>query len=238
MDTNYVITFMSKEWIIANSISFLYIFLCLYIGKSLTKQNAKTFAKIFVSIFIFSYVIYHLMHIIDGTWSLNKRLPFHLCGFSSVISFFILFIDKKQIWFEFLFYAGVLGGLNALLTPVIDDYTGTTFFYLEYFYSHTSIIILPLFMFYYMDMRLSRYSWLRAFFIINLLLLIIMPIDFMIDANYMYLKEPPPLDHPLISGEWPYYLINLEFIVLLLLFLTYHIFNSTILRNKLKKSTF
>ena len=38
--------------------------------------------------------------------------------------------------------------------------------------------------------------------------------DFMIDANYMYLKEPPPIDHPLISGEWPYYLFNLEFIVL------------------------
>ena len=51
----------------------------------------------------------------------------------------------------------------------------------------------------------------------------------------MYLKGPPAINHPLISGEWPYYLINLEFIVLLLLFLTYHIFNSPILSNKNKK---
>ena len=156
MDVNYAISFMSKDWIVANSISILYLISCLLIGKSLSKKNVEIFAKYFTYVFIVVYIIYHINHIIDGTWSLNKRLPFHLCGFSSVITCFILFIDKKQYWFEFLFYAGVLGGLNALLTPLIDNYTGTNFFYIEYFYSHTSIIILPLYMYYFMDMKLIK----------------------------------------------------------------------------------
>ena len=59
-----------------------------------------------------------------------------------------------------------------------------------------------------------------------------MPLDFIIDANYMYLKEPPAVNHPLVSGEWPYYLINLEFIVLILLYFTYSLFKSPILSNK------
>ena len=171
MDVNYAISFMSKDWIVANSISILYLISCLLIGKSLSKKNVEIFAKYFTYVFIVVYIIYHINHIIDGTWSLNKRLPFHLCGFSSVITCFILFIDKKQYWFEFLFYAGVLGGLNALLTPLIDNYTGTNFFYIEYFYSHTSIIILPLYMYYFMDMKLTKYSWLRCFLIINLSLI-------------------------------------------------------------------
>ncbi len=232
MDVNYAIPFMSKDWIIANSLSFLYAICIMGIGKFLNEKNRIVFIRYFVYLFIISYVIYHLLHIKGGTWSIDKRLPFHLCGFSSVITCFILFIKKKQIWFEFLFYAGILGGLNALLTPLIDNYTGTSFFYVEYFYSHTSIIILPLYMYYYMNMELSKFSWLKSFVALNILLVFLMPLDFIIDANYMYLKEPPAVNHPLVSGEWPYYLINLEFIVLILLYFTYSLFKSPILSNK------
>ena len=85
-----------------------------------------------------------------------------------------------------------------------------------------------------MDLKLSKYSWLKSFIFINVLLIIIMPIDFMIDANYMYLKSAPAVDHPFVSGEWPYYLVNLEFVIFFLLFFTYHLFNSPLLRNKLR----
>ena len=118
MDVNYAIPFMSKDWIVANTLSVLYIIIVMGIGKFLSKEKRVTFIKYFVYLFIIIYAIYHYLHVIGGTWSLDKRLPFHLCGFSSVISCFILFVKRKEFWFDFLFYAGVLGGLNALLTPV------------------------------------------------------------------------------------------------------------------------
>lgn len=232
MDVNYAIPFMSKDWIVANTLSLIYFISIMGIGKILSKKNRIIFIKYFVYLFITSYIIYHYLHVIGGTWSIDKRLPFHLCGFSSVITCFILFIKKKQLWFDFLFYAGILGGLNALLTPLIDNYTGTNFFYVEYFYSHTSIIILPLYMYYYMDMDLSKLSWLKSFIALNILLVFLMPLDFYIDANYMYLKEPPAVNHPLVSGKWPYYLINLEFVVVILLYFTYSLFKSPLFTNK------
>lgn len=232
MDVNYAIPFMSKDWIVANTLSLMYFISVMGIGKILSKKNRIIFIKYFVYLFITSYIIYHYLHVIGGTWSIDKRLPFHLCGFSSVITCFILFIKKKQLWFEFLFYAGILGGLNALFTPLIDNYTGTSFFYVEYFYSHTSIIILPLYMYYYMDMDLSKLSWLKSFIALNILLVFLMPLDFYIDANYMYLKEPPAVNHPLVSGKWPYYLINLEFVVVILLYFTYSLFKSPLFINK------
>ena len=232
MDVNYAIPFMSKDWIVANTLSLIYFISIMGIGKILSKKNRIVFIKYFVYLFITSYIIYHFLHVIGGTWSIDKRLPFHLCGFSSVITCFIVFIKKKQLWFDFLFYAGILGGLNALLTPLIDNYTGTNFFYVEYFYSHTSIIILPLYMYYYMDMDLSKLSWLKSFIALNILLVFLMPLDFYIDANYMYLKEPPAVNHPLVSGKWPYYLINLEFVVVILLYFTYSLFKSPLFTNK------
>ena len=144
MDIDYAITFMSSDWIIANSLSLAYLILCLLIGKYSSKEFVKKFAIVFVYFFIIMYILFHYFHFVDGTWSLNKRLPLHLCGISSLITCVILFIDKKQFLFEFLFYAGILGGINALLTPLIDNYTGKNFYYFEYFYSHTSIIIFPL----------------------------------------------------------------------------------------------
>ena len=232
MDVNYAIPFMSKDWIVANTLSLIYLIIIMGIGKILSKKNRIIFIKYFVYLFITSYTIYHYLHVVGGTWSIDKRLPFHLCGFSSVITCFILFVKKKQLWFDFLFYAGILGGLNALLTPLIDNYTGTNFFYVEYFYSHTSIIILPLYMYYYMDMDLSKLSWLKSFIALNILLVFLMPLDFYIDANYMYLKEPPAVNHPLVSGKWPYYLINLEFVVVILLYFTYSLFKSPLFTNK------
>lgn len=83
-----------------------------------------------------------------------------------------------------------------------------------------------------MGMKLSKFSWLKSFVALNVILVFLMPLDFLIDANYMYLKEPPAVNHPLVTGDWPYYLVNLEFVVLILLYFTYSLFKSPILSNK------
>jgi hypothetical integral membrane protein (TIGR02206 family) len=231
MDINYAIPFLSDEWILNNFFSLIYIIAFLLLGKYVNKDQKLLLAYSFVYVFIGIYIVYHVMHFIEGTWSLSKRLPFHLCGISSVLVCVIMFLKKRQLAFEFLFYCGILGGINALLTPLIDNYTGTNFFYIEYYYSHSSIIIFPLYLFYFMEMKLTKYSWLKSFLILNILLIFIMPLDFLLDANYMYLVDPPPINHPLVTGEWPYYLIYLEFFVFFLLFFTYSLFKLPFLKN-------
>ena len=102
MDINYAIAFMSNDWIIANLFSLLYIIIILCIGKFLNKENREKFAIYFVYVFIVIYAIYHIIHVAEGTWSLNKRLPFHLCGFSSVITCFIFLM--KTVLFDIVSY--------------------------------------------------------------------------------------------------------------------------------------
>ena len=71
MDIDYSITFMSNDWIIANSLSLVYLIICLLIGKYSPKDFVKKFAIVFVYFFIVMYILFHYFHFVDGTWSLN-----------------------------------------------------------------------------------------------------------------------------------------------------------------------
>jgi uncharacterized membrane protein YwaF len=40
-------------------------------------------------------------------------------------------------------------------------------------------------------------------------------------GNYMFLMEPPEVSNPLVFGEWPWYIINISIIGLILMCLAY-----------------
>ena len=48
-----------------------------------------------------------------------------------------------------------------------------------------------------------------------------MPLNFQIDSNYMYIAYPPKVNNPLIIGEWPYYILFWEVIVLMFTYSLY-----------------
>jgi uncharacterized membrane protein YwaF len=71
-------------------------------------------------------------------------------------------------------------------------------------------------------MELTKKSIIRTFITLNILLAIIMPFNFYVGGNYMYLAEPPQVDNPLVIGQWPYYVLWFEvFMIVLLLLLFY-----------------
>ena len=123
--------------------------------------------------------------------------------------------------FEFLFYAGIIGGIQAFLTPQINNFDGSFFEYFSYHFAHGGIIFLPIFMYLYLNYELTKFSWLRVVLYLNIVLAFVMPLNFQIDSNYMYLAYPPNVNNPLILGEWPYYILYWEFIIVIFTYTTY-----------------
>ena len=132
----------------------------------------------------------------------------------------ILFAVFNRL-FEFLFYAGILGAIQALLTPQINNFDGSNYEYLEYYISHTGILILPIYMFKNLHYALTKFSWLKVVVYLNILLLIVMPLNYVLDSNYMYLASKPHVSNPLVIGEWPYYIIFWEIIVVAFTYILY-----------------
>ena len=197
---NYIIDFLSDEWIRNTAYVILTILVCLFIGKFLKSNHKLKFAKLI---------------------ALSDNLPLQLCGISNLIACCILFIPKNKTLFEFLYYAGIIGAIQAFLTPQINNFDGTNFEYLEYHISHGGILLLPIYMYNVLGYNIRKFSWLKVLIYLNLLVVIILPLNFQIDSNYMYLAYPPNVDNPLIIGEWPYYILYWEIIILIFTYTLY-----------------
>lgn len=198
----------------------------LLLGYCLSIPNRIRLLK-FLAITMILITIYgHFFQLFNGNWVVAEELPLHLCGISNLICCIILFVPRKQILFEFLFYCGIIGGIQALLTPLINNYNGESYIYFQFFYRHGAIIVFPLFMRFLLGVPLSKKSWLRAFLVLNGLLLVIMPLNFVIGSNFMYLAHPPGVNHVLVMGEWPYYIIYWEFFIVVMFYMFYLIFKN------------
>ena len=221
MPENYVIEFLSKEWIRNTSFTILIILLYLLFGKFLKTNDKLKFAKIVSIILIITTITGHSRNIINGYWNISENLPLQLCGISNLIGCFILFIPKNKTLFEFFYYAGIIGAIQAFLTPQINNFDGTNYEYVEYYISHGGILLLPIYMFNNLGYKLRKFSWLKVLIYLNILLIFIMPLNFKINSNYMYLAYPPNVDNPLIIGEWPYYVMYWEIIIVIFTYTLY-----------------
>ena len=229
--STFAIEFMSNEWIRNASITIVLSSIYYYYIYNLEKNKITNILKISALVILTMTLSYHIILILNDLWTFKEDLPLHLCSVSALICCLIFFVKKKQYLFEFVFYCGIIGGLMAILTPQITLYDGNYFFYIMFYFKHASIIIIPILLMYKLKMKLSKYSWLKTFGGINILLAIVMPVNAALGSNYLYVAEPPIAKNPLILGTGentilglPDYVFGFEIILLLLLVLFYLIF--------------
>tara|TARA_B100001173_G_C15972913_1_gene540861 strand:- start:609 stop:1307 length:699 start_codon:yes stop_codon:yes gene_type:complete len=221
----YTVDFLSNSWSLTIICVFVLIFAVLFIGKKIEKSKKTLYAKVLALIMLGFYIANHVILISIGKWELSKELPFHLCSISGLICCFILFIPKnnRQFLFEFLFYCGIIGGVQAILTPLILDYGGYNFFYIQFFFKHAMIIAFPIYLRNNLGMKLTKFSWLKSFLVLNVLMIILIQINNILGSNYMYVNTPPAVENPLVIGEWPTYLYWWELFVLILILIVFFI---------------
>ena len=230
MDTTIVIDFLSNDWIKNMTITVFFMLCYFFIGFKIKDKHIKTFMKISSLLVLFMTLSNHIILLINDSWTLKSNLPIHLCSVSALICCFIGFTKKNQLLFEFLFYAGIIGGLLSILTPQITLYNEYYYFYIMFYFKHASIIAIPLFMRYGLNMKLTKFSWLKVFGLVNLLLLFVLPINTLIDSNYLYVSRPPMVNNPLIIEDLnkvfgiPTYVFYWEIILIVLVILFYYVF--------------
>tara|TARA_B100000282_G_scaffold264991_1_gene215878 strand:+ start:275 stop:976 length:702 start_codon:yes stop_codon:yes gene_type:complete len=220
----YVIEVFSGEWIRNTVLTILFIVTYLFFGKFLSNKNKLIFAKAISVILIFITITGHTRNIINGYWNPVDNIPLHLCSISNFIACFILFvpkISKESKFFEFLYYAGIIGAFQAFFTPQINNFDGSNYEYIEWYLSHIGIMLLPIYMLKNLGFRLTKFSWLRVVAYLNILLIIVMPINYFIGSNYMYVNGKPEVNNPLIIGEWPIYIFFWEIIIIIFTYTLY-----------------
>ena len=223
MDTqNYIIEFMSDEWIRNTIISVCLILIILFLSNNFFNKDQKLKTVKILSLFmIIMTVTDHSRNIMNGLWNVSDNLPLHMCGLTNLIACSVLFTKLNKRVFEFFYFAGIIGGIQAFLTPQINNFDGSTFEYISYHTSHAGIILIPIFLLTNLNYSITKFSWFRVWVYLNIIIAFIIPFNFQIDSNYMYLASPPDVDNPLLIGEWPYYIFFWEIIVIMFTYTLY-----------------
>ena len=153
--------------------------------------------------------------------SLPQSLPLHLCGIAVFLTAYVL-ITRHAATYDLIYFWGLGGTVQALLTPDLPvGYPHPI--YVNFFISHGAILFGISFATVIYGLRPTWASLKRAFIALNLLALSIGCVNWLAGTNYMFLCHKPRNTSSLLDyfGPWPWYILVLEGIALVLFTLVY-----------------
>ena len=141
------------------------------------------------------------------TWLgfVQSSLPLHLCGIALYVTIAAL-VTRRQMIFEMACYWGLVGTPQAILTPTLE-FDFPDYWFWQFFICHCGIVVGVVFAIGALKLRPRRGSMWRVFAITTVCLITIGAFDFLTGANYMYLREAPKADSPLVAPGWPWHII-------------------------------
>ncbi len=175
------------------------------------RKSTRIYISSFLILQQLSLTAWYIMY---GGLPLKASLPLELCDISTIISA-IMFACKSYPLYEIVYFWGMAGSLEALITPDLGIYAFPHFVFFEFFLSHGSIIILCLFMTFVYGYRPSFKSLIKSLVVLNIYAGFIGIYDKLMDTNIMYLCEKTQ-DTSIMSylGPWPRYLFSLELVAI------------------------
>lgn len=185
------------------------------------EMSKKAFRYIFAAFIALQQASIYIWYAVSGEWSFQFTLPLQLCDLSLFLSIAVL-LTKHQLLFELLYYWGMGGAIQAILTPAIGGHTFPHFVFYQFFVSHCAILLSCIYMIAVEKFTPSPQSVLRTFIITNLYAFFILPVNHFTGGNYLFLSWKPVGGSLLdFLGPWPWYILSLEVVALLFYSLLY-----------------
>ncbi|MFL0198470.1 TIGR02206 family membrane protein [Clostridium sp. WILCCON 0269] len=182
----------------------------------LLKKSTRMYISSFLILQQLSLTVWCIMY---GGLPLKSSLPLELCDISTIISA-TMFVCKSYLLYEIVYFWGIAGSLEALMTPDLGIYTFPHFVFFQFFLSHGSIIILCFFMTFVYSYRPSFKSLTKSFVVLNIYAGFIGIYDKFMGTNIMYLCDKTQSTSIMsFLGPWPWYLISLELVAIVSCFL-------------------
>jgi hypothetical integral membrane protein (TIGR02206 family) len=175
-------------------------------------QQLKIFNLLgwFVSLTVATY---HSYFISFGNYNVKTDLPLYLC---SLIALLIpIFTYYRKYWmYEILLFWIIAGTLQGVITPDISD-GFPTFDFFRYWVVHLGLLMIIFYATIVFEMRPIFKSVIKSILALQLYVVLMVLINALLDSNYFYLNRKPQsaslLDY---FGEWPYYIIVTQLILI------------------------
>ena len=212
-------TLFSTEhfWFIGGG--FLGILALTMVSAFLPKYKFAQFSAIVILLIKIAELSYRHIYVGEPIYSL---LPLHMCNLTLIIAILTM-LTKSQKLFQ-LTYFWCLGALFAVITPDIKysfPHPLTLSFYITHFY----LLFAAIYGILFFNFKPTFKGWINSFITLNIFAFIIFFINKKLGTNYLYVNRIPNFSSPLdYFGQWPYYIIVVEVIYLILTYGIYYPF--------------
>jgi hypothetical integral membrane protein (TIGR02206 family) len=150
---------------------------------------------------------------------LDNSLPLHLCDIAAIVAGFAL-ITRCRTLCELTYFWGLAASIQGIVTPAVGyDFPHPVF--ITFFWHHFAIVGAALFLPLGLGWRPRRplvRTIIRVLLWSELYLVIMLPVNFLLGSNFGFLARKPAnptlLDH---LGPWPWYILSLQFVGIVLL---------------------
>ena len=173
------------------------------------KQKRQLAERLFAISLLSMELLYHAWMYRAGMWRIGDSLPLELCSISLVLAIFLLWTGNKHLY-NFVFFAGIGGALQALATPVLD-LSFPHFRYFHFFYTHAGIILIALYFTWMKGFRPTFKGIIKAMIMLNGVAAVVYVVNLLTNGNYMFLRVKPMTGSLLdYLGPYPWYILSLE----------------------------
>jgi hypothetical integral membrane protein (TIGR02206 family) len=169
---------------------------------------------------------WHIWSITIGKWNVQEYLPLHLCSIFVILNSIMLYTRSYKIY-EYSYFLGIAGALQAFLTPDAGIYGLPHFRAIQTLLAHGLLISEAVYMTVVEGFRPHWSSIKRVFIGANIYMAVVGVINWLLGSNYMYIAHKPVTASLLdMLGPWPLYLLSLEvvgFVMCVILYLPFMI---------------
>jgi hypothetical integral membrane protein (TIGR02206 family) len=184
-----------------------------------TKNNIRLFLAIALAV---NEIGLHIWSVYWGIWNVQTLLPLHLCSVMVWLTVYMA-LAKKHSLYEFAYFLGIGGALQAFLTPADGAmYDIPHYRIMQTLIAHGLLITIPIYMTVVDGFRPTLGALKRIFIWANMYMVIIFFVNRIIGSNYLFLAQKPPSPTLMDAlSPWPWYIPQLEIVAFIMLFILY-----------------
>lgn len=184
--------------------------------------SSSAFRVGLASLLVVNEIGWHLWHAFFGLWNIQNLLPLNLCNLLVFASAYAL-VTKKQIVYEFVYLLGIPAASQVLLTPGLGQFGFPHILFFQIFISHGGVVLAALYLTLVEQMRPANWNTVRRVVGWTTLYVIgIFCLNPLIGGNYLFLAHKPPAATLIdLLGDWPWYVLSMEIIGVILVILFY-----------------
>jgi len=205
-------------WLVFISGLVLYI---IFGWKNPSEKTKRTTRYTMAGIIVVAESAWHIWNLYWGHWSVQTMLPLHACSIMIFISI-IMLLTRNYSLYEIVYFMGIGGAMQAVLTPEAGIYGFPHFRMFQTLIVHSTLMLTGIYMTAIEGFRPTWRSLWRVMGYINVYAVVVYGINLLLGSNYLYVMHKPPTASLLdVMGPWPWYLLALEGMALVVFTLLY-----------------